>query len=335
MKTLTITKKEKQIQICVVGINNNRGEAKIAVTVDGIIDYTTSDQLYRNYEHNKIPVLNLHKGNAVATHLNEILGFTGAKKNNGLMLSLSEADYTALKTAAEETKETWLKAEIKKAMSAKIIGYKYEIGCDCADTNLLVYSSEYFDSCFKAQKVRNQKDATLAAAIKNMDLVEFAKSVGAQETEGGMYCYGGYEFNAEQVQILIARAHGKVVETKQAEKKQQVTAEIETKIETVKNMTAEDIACEMFSDRVHVDEDGHFSECEDWCDDCIWITVWKKDVPADVRAAAGSYTVYGRNEKAYIYRVVDDASKALFAKNHDDLLEAARAEKTTNLQKCI
>lgn len=80
-----------------------------------------------------------------------------------------------------------------------------------------------------------------------------------------------------------------------------------------------------FTDRIHVDEDGEFSDCPSFCDDCIWITVWKKDAPQDVRNSAASFDVIGKN-KTYTYRLFSAETLKIFSSRHADEIKKARVE---------
>lgn len=59
----------------------------------------------------------------------------------------------------------------------------------------------------------------------------------------------------------------------------------------------------VFTDRVHVTEDGYFSDCGPYCDDCFWFTHVQKPYcdDNDVRRIAETFTVRSEKGKVYTY----------------------------------
>jgi hypothetical protein len=56
----------------------------------------------------------------------------------------------------------------------------------------------------------------------------------------------------------------------------------------------------IFTDKVHIDERGYFSKCEDYCDDCFWYDYIQKPYYEKVRGIAPTFVVKSKY-KQYIY----------------------------------
>jgi hypothetical protein len=99
--------------------------------------------------------------------------------------------------------------------------------------------------------------------------------------------------------------------------------ELRREIENVATMSPEEAVRAWWIERIHVTEEGEFSDCPPWCDDCFVVEVWGA-APREVKNAAPYYSVRGRHGKVY-YRRVDEKSFQI-ALRHPEL-ERWRADK--------
>jgi hypothetical protein len=95
--------------------------------------------------------------------------------------------------------------------------------------------------------------------------------------------------------------------------------DIKRKIDKITTMSPEEAIKAWWITGIHVTEDGSFSKCPEFCDDCLWVEVWGA-APEDVKKIAPYYSVKGKRGRVYLYRKVDQRSfqKAL---NHPQLEE--------------
>lgn len=100
------------------------------------------------------------------------------------------------------------------------------------------------------------------------------------------------------------------------------------------HMSQEDIIKEFFVGEVLVDEDGCFSDCPPYCDDCFPQSHWTKDTPQEVRDAASTLQVSSKKEKTYTYRSFDKKSREVFLKKYGDLIEERRKQEIKRLR-CV
>lgn len=218
MKTMIITKKDIEIKIDFDKVRPTAMASDklftIAIPAAKISSSFEIDKVYVDFEH-KVPVIFLDQDCPIAAYINQKI-FGQAKK--GLRLSISLEQHAELKRVAETEYAAWLAPLAEKANAAKIIGYKYEMGCDCADTNHIRYSDDFFTLPYEAQKIRYASDNDLANEIEKLPLAQIGRELGAEEIESNLGSYGGYEFNAEQTAELIRRAQIGI-EKKQAERK--------------------------------------------------------------------------------------------------------------------
>jgi len=57
----------------------------------------------------------------------------------------------------------------------------------------------------------------------------------------------------------------------------------------------------IFTNQVHITDEGFFSECDEFCDDCIYIRYIEKPYYNDVKEHTESFTVKSKNGKSYTY----------------------------------
>jgi hypothetical protein len=111
--------------------------------------------------------------------------------------------------------------------------------------------------------------------------------------------------------------------------------ELRRKIDDVATMPPEEAVRAWWIERIHVTEEGFFSECPPYCDDCLWVEVWGP-APREVKAAAPYYSVRGRYGKVFSYRRVDEKSFQLALRHPElerwraDTMEALQAELRKN-----
>lgn len=111
-------------------------------------------------------------------------------------------------------KETWDKAEeekvqqvtdyTEKAMALKIIGFEYRLGCDTANTYTLIYEDTDIPWDFSYKRIK--ADSPIIESLKLLPLGDIAKDLGAESMEATISTYGGYTFNAEQIDNLLSLA---------------------------------------------------------------------------------------------------------------------------------
>ncbi len=146
------------------------------------------------------------------------------KKNTRIILTIPEADWLMVKETAE-SQET---ADIEKAMALKTVGFKYEWGCDCADTWRIIYEDN--DLSWKATGKRHEADKPLVEAIKRLEITEIAKSAGAESLEPHLGSYGGWLFDHLQWHELRKAGEtelGKMEATKKEKERKQTEAKAE------------------------------------------------------------------------------------------------------------
>jgi hypothetical protein len=105
--------------------------------------------------------------------------------------------------------------------------------------------------------------------------------------------------------------------------------ELREAIDNVATMSAAEAVRTWWVKKIHVNEDGEFSDCPPYCDDCVWVEVWGA-APKEIKDSAPYYSVRGRHGKVYFYRRVDEKSFQL-ALHHPEL-ERWRADTIAALQ---
>jgi hypothetical protein len=91
----------------------------------------------------------------------------------------------------------------------------------------------------------------------------------------------------------------------------------------------EDVIRAVWIDKVHVDESGYFSDCDEYCDDCFWFYHWNVHTTPridEVKRLCSTFQVYGKNGKSYTYYKPNPESIAFLAKNCQTEIESARQE---------
>jgi hypothetical protein len=70
------------------------------------------------------------------------------------------------------------------------------------------------------------------------------------------------------------------------------------------NLTPEGVIEKAWIRQIHVDEDGCFSDCPSFCDDCVWLSYWdtrKTPLIREVKKLSETFQVRSYQGKAYTY----------------------------------
>lgn len=108
---------------------------------------------------------------------------------------------------------------------------------------------------------------------------------------------------------------------------------MENKLETIKSLTPEGVIKKAWIGQVHVDEEGYFSDCPSFCDDCFWSShfdVRKTPRIAEVKKLCETFQVRSHNEKAYTYFSPTPAAIEFLIKNCPAEIEQARQQLITS-----
>lgn len=98
-------------------------------------------------------------------------------------------------------------------------------------------------------------------------------------------------------------------------------------------MNRDQVIADLFTAKLHVDEDGSFSTCPYWCDDCTWQAHIKAEYLDDyVRSSARTFVVYGRTKDYTYYRPSAEILDYL-AKKHASEVEARLSQIEQKLHK--
>jgi hypothetical protein len=107
--------------------------------------------------------------------------------------------------------------------SGKIVGFHYQIGCDCADELWFVYDNENDVDFINVTLRRRERDEELAAAVADKINGKIEMTI-----ETGIYSYGGWDLAIEQLKPLLDAAIGELMQEK-AETEKKVVAREEKK----------------------------------------------------------------------------------------------------------
>ncbi len=184
--------------------------------------------------------------------------------------------FKAFLADAETVKAAWKAQEVQRAMSAKIVGFIYEIGCDAADTAEFVYDLDA-ELSFTAKHARKEADAALAKRIAAM----VRDNHGGYETMPSTgSTYGGYKLTAAQVDALLSPA--KAGEQADVDAKHAAAAKEESRIaaifETAKTTGAKQVL------------DTYMAECHDRHEECSQDVVTVYAMPDGTTATERQHT---------------------------------------------
>lgn len=162
----------------------------------------------------------------------------------------------------------------------------------------------------ETEKMLQENGTTTREALKGLE----------KESDMGDYSITDkYELTPEQFNAIIENVKKAEVERiKEEEEKAQAL------VEEKKKQTDEEIAKRYFTETIKVDEDGCFSKCDMFCDDCIDVRVWKKDVADEVRKLAETYTVNNKYGKTYFYKAVNEKSMQNFLSTQKQAIAKVR-----------
>lgn len=109
--------------------------------------------------------------------------------------------------------------------------------------------------------------------------------------------------------------------------------QLEQEREELRRLLADEqaLARKIFVGLVHVNEEGYFSDCPPYCDDCVWRPHVKREYIDHVRDVAARFTVRSRRGKAYTYYRADDKVLAYLMQKLPDVVEAERSRLKSRL----
>jgi len=118
--------------------------------------------------------------------------------------------------------------------SAKIIGLRYIIGCDCGDTKYFIYDTQGEDISLEAGSARKEKDEKLLK--KCCSIVSDDKNI-KMNLDANLGSYGGYEIDGIDLDKVIANAQKEIdIEKKEiAAKKEEENAKTESIFQKAKD----------------------------------------------------------------------------------------------------
>ena len=251
-------------------------------------------------------------------------------KESRLYFTLTDEQYEKLKSMADKGKARREAEKRKKAAEAKIIGFLFERGCDIADTWQFLYN-------VPIEITKYRDDDELLEAVKKLDIDKIANEVGAEKLDPAGFRYYGWQFNEEQVQVLIEEAQPILIEmrNKRKAKIEKVKQRLLKKIDVLKFASYEELVRMFFIATVRVDEEGYFSTCGPECDDCFDWEYFTKDTPMEIRRKGRKFEVYNRKGYRYWYYGPTDEAIAEFAENFRELIDEFRNQRIQTIEQEI
>ena len=194
----------------------------------------------------------------------------------------------------------------------------------------------------EAKDIKNSKlredihdfEETLCSVKTAFDLQGKLKPYISTIEEGDYNTWYEWRIPYSELEKIIGEAKKVIDALKQAEREKEKES-AKKEIENIRSYPLEKIAQKYFTEQIHVDEDGKFSSCEDFCDDCFFQQVWKKDVEGAVRQASSPLEVEGKYGKIYTYRRADEKSLAVFVSDFPALLEERRGKELQKLAEIL
>jgi len=290
------------------------------------VEYVYMTKYSLCFEKKDIPVFCIRRSirnvyDAVYKKLEKANPQVAKKINDDIYLSINSNDYNTLVKAyeieVEKLKEKYLQEFYKKGILLKY--YPDKVYSD----GITIYLHDNYI-------LHND----------NINLLNFLFKLNGRNISWKVYYYCDINnlFNIEEIktqsgimrvksvlltQELLEKATANLTENerKQAEKK----------LTYLKNLLSDrnKLLEHVFTDEVHVTEDGYFSECDRFCDDCFWFKYIVKPYYNDVRDITNTFIIKGNNGKSYTYyKPNSDALKILETKYQNEVTKTI--EKITN-----
>jgi len=257
-------------------------------------------------------------------NLSKLLG----KKKSYIYITLPEAELKILKKAGEAL----VKEEASRA--------KNDLREKLEDADSLIFvKTGRFSYIYPAKQ---REEIPLTVAEKSLfekeihDVKRFLMSKKEKELEslGELLERHWDDYSITEKWLFSRRRLEKTYYQTKATVAKQRVAELEQKISELRSLSPEHLVRRYFTEAIHITEDGCFSNCPSYCDDCFWVDIWSKDTPEDVRVAAPILEVRNSESgRTYIYRRVDERSLTLFLERHSSLLEVQRDKELTRFEK--
>lgn len=243
-----------------------------------------------------------------------LVKFASLKEKENIYFTISEGQYDELKRINDAEVEKHVKA-VQESIQQKILdGF----------TVVEDWRGEYAVNTYVDTRAE-LNDYERAHFYDNYELLRKGALLLAKQREPDEHGDGVKKYF---ISFEDAQRTADALADERRRKEAKIKAEKKAKLEA---MTLKELALRYFAESIHIDEAGYFSSCEDYCDDCVWVEVWTKSAPDDVRSAARGYAVKGKN-KTYYYKQVDEKSLEVFVMKHADILHDKRAEEIKKLQ---
>lgn len=110
--------------------------------------------------------------------------------------------------------------------------------------------------------------------------------------------------------------------------------ELKKEIQELKDLLSneEKLLKKIFVSKVHVTEDGRFSDCEPWCDDCFWYEYIVSPYWKDIQNETKWFYVKGK-KKTYKYYAPTPETLAKLKKIYEDVVEGERERIREEIEK--
>ncbi len=161
--------------------------------------------------------------------------------------------------------------------------------------------------------------------VRDKDLMSSLESKGLLKKETK-------EVDGEEVTDYIAELTYSQLEELVDDFAKESEKELEKKIDEIASLSPEEIVKKYLVGQVHVTEDGYFSDCPPYCDDCFWYSYLTKEVPEKYHRDARRIIVRNKDGKDYVYSIAYPEIIRKIAQDRD-LIEKIRKEKIDQISR--
>lgn len=167
--------------------------------------------------------------------------------------------------------------------------------------------------------------------IKANTLFEYLKEKGIlKEKKRTFTGWSEVELTDYEATINIQQAI-EIIEHFSASKKEKGISKIKAEIEKLQAMSMEEFVRSYLIDKIHVTEEGYFSSCDPFCDDCFWWDYFDyKLTPKEILQKAPTFTV--RSEKGKIYTYYRPTKELIKELANQEEIKKMKADKIENLK---
>lgn len=167
--------------------------------------------------------------------------------------------------------------------------------------------------------------------VKANTLFEYLKEKGLLKEKKRIFSgWSKVELIDYEATISIQQAI-EIIEHFSASKKEKGISGIQAEIEKLQAMSMEEFVRSYLIKKVHVTEEGYFSSCDPYCDDCFWWDYFDHNLtPKEILKKAPTFTVRSEKGKIYTYYC---PTKELVEKlaNHEEI-KKLKANKIKTLE---